>query len=507
MQGSNTSTTQLSIPTRLLDSIYKLALLASISLWLTAIRAPLWLDETHSFFVIKAGLSQIRSRMLPLPPPYAYILWFSTKLIGTSEVALRVPSILAMLGAVYLLYRAALELFDRDIARIAAVVFCLHPVVMFAALDVRPYAFAALAINASILALVHLRHNDSNWLAALFGLAAASIAYFQFLFVVLLPALAIAFLVIKTAPPKTFWRQAGVAFATFALASIPVIPVLRVMFQTRASHVFASRASWRDLVLTLTLQGLAFLLAGFLLLAQAKRKLDLRRPFLDWRGQVCALLAFVPILILFGVSRGTSIHIFVARYRLVAIPGIALCWAWIVSRITLPALRLVFCLALVSTAAYVHFRDPYSTTHGTTWKYALALADRNASTDNAPVLICSDFHEADDVPMPVGAAVKDNGLFAPLSYYSLSVPVVGLPRELNNEAIRVASAFLQDAAQRRQRFLAVVFKPSFRTLDWIVAHASATHSVRELGESNDIKVMEFTPRPQVSPMPLRVPRG
>src|ERR1035438_5137780 len=93
---------------------------------------------------------------------------------------------------------------------------------------------------------------------------------------------------------------------------------------------------------------------------------------------VCALLALVPILILFGVSRATSIHIFVARYRLVAIPGIALSWAWIANRITLPALRLMLCLALVAAAAYLHFRDPYSTTHGTTWKYALELAQRRS---------------------------------------------------------------------------------------------------------------------------------
>jgi mannosyltransferase len=496
MKGSNQSRAQLPIPARGLDSLYALALLGSISLWFTAIRAPLWLDETHSFFVIKAGLSQIRSRVWPIPPFYPYLLWFSTKLIGTSEIALRIPSVLAMLGAVYLLYRAALELFDRDIAVVAAVVFCLHPVVVFAALDVRPYALAAVAINASILALFHLRQNDSNWLAALFGLAAASIAYFQFLFVILLPALAIAFFVIKSAPPKIVWRQAGVALATFVLASLPVLPVLQLMFQTRASHVFATRASWRDLVLTLTLNGLILVLVGVVLLARAKRKLDGHTPFLEWRMVVCALLAFVPILILFGVSRETSTHIFVARYRLVAIPGIALAWAWIASRITLPALRLMLCLALLAAAACLHFRDPSATTHGTTWKYALELAENNASPDNAPVLICSDFHEADDVPMPVGDAVKDSGLFAPLSYYPLSVPVVGLPRQLNDETIRIASGFLREAVQRRQRFLVVVFKPSYKTLDWIVTHASATHSVRELGVSNDIKVMEFTPRPQ-----------
>ena len=164
-------------------AIYGLALAVSISVWFIAIRAPLWLDETISFFQIKGKFSEIMARQgWPAVPVYSFILWPWVRLVGASEIGLRIPSILAMLGAVYLLYRSARQLFDRDVALIAAVVFCLHPVVVSASIDVRPYAFGALAITGSILALVNLRNNDSNWLAALFGLSAACILYFQFLF-------------------------------------------------------------------------------------------------------------------------------------------------------------------------------------------------------------------------------------------------------------------------------------------------------------------------------------
>ena len=37
------------------------------------------------------------------------------------------------------------------------------------------------------------------------------------------------------------------------------------------------------------------------------------------------------------------------------------------------------------------------------WKYALEFVEKNASADNAPVLICSDIPEADHMPMPRGA--------------------------------------------------------------------------------------------------------
>jgi len=98
------------------------------------------------------------------------------------------------------------------------------------------------------------------------------------------------------------------------------------------------------------------------------------------------------------------------------------------------------------------------------------------------------------VPMPVGEAVKDSGLFAPLTYYKLSVPVVGLPRALNEEAMGIVSNFVQERRLRKRRFLALGFMPSYKTLEFIESSASGTYSVRKLGVFDGIAVEEFTPR-------------
>jgi mannosyltransferase len=480
---------------RVLWAIYGLALAISILTWFIAIRSPLWLDETISFFQINGRFSEIMARQgWPAVPVYSYFLWPWAKVMGTSEVALRIPSVLAMLGAVYLLYLAARQLFDRDVALIAAVVFCLHPVILSASIDVRPYAFGALAITASILALFHLRHNDSNWLAFLFGLLAASIAYFQFLFVVMLPALALCFVVLKIGNRKTLWRQLAVALVAFAIAFVPVIPGMEYMFHTSGTHVFSEAPRLAELGQTMASKRTLLILAAVLLLAAATRRLDLKN-IAGQRIFLCGALALIPILILYGVSAGTSVHVFVFRYRLVAAPGVALCWACIVSQIRSRALRLLFCVAVVLVTAYHDYRAPYSKVHGSyTWKYALGFVEKNASPDDAPVLICSDLPESDYVPMPVGAAAKDSAIFAPLTYYKLSVPVVALPRSLNDEAMRVGSEFLQDGTQRQERFLALAFEPSYKTLEWIADNASRTYDVHQLGIFDGIKVLEFLPR-------------
>jgi len=120
---------------------------------------------------------------------------------------------------------------------------------------------------------------------------------------------------------------------------------------------------------------------------------------------------------------------------------------------------------------------------------------KNAAPDNSPVLMCSDLPEADYIAMPV-SSVKDSTYFAPLTYYKLSVPVVPLPRALNDEAKQVASQFLQEATQRQERFLAIAFEPSYKTLDWIADRAAPTYNVRALGIFDGVKVLQFTPRAQ-----------
>ena len=260
---------------RVLRALYLLALAVAISTWFIAVRAPLRIDETGSYWQINKGFSEILARQGSLSfPAYSYILWFSSKIIGTSEIALRVPSILAMMGAVYLLYLAARELFERDVAFIAAIIFCLDPIVVFASIDIRPYAFGVLATNAAILVLLRLRRNSSIWLAALFGLMAASIVWFHYLFGVILPALILCFIAFKFRDRRTFWKQFIVAFGAFALAFLPVIPGLMDVFRTGKTHVYEPAPSLSDLARTLE-SGWTLLFRlrrGFRRLSNSRRK-------------------------------------------------------------------------------------------------------------------------------------------------------------------------------------------------------------------------------------------
>ena len=103
-----------------------------------------------------------------------------------------------------------------------------------------------------------------------------------------------------------------------------------------------------ELVSTLTLRGLVFLLVVAILVAAATRQLNVRRHLQRWPVLLCASLALVPILILYGLSVGTSIHVLCLATGWSQFRGIALCWAFVASRIESTTLRLLFCLVMVS---------------------------------------------------------------------------------------------------------------------------------------------------------------
>lgn len=498
-QGSRLTRTQA------VYGMYALALAVAISVWFIPIRAPLWLDETASYWQISAGLPSIWPRQIVelCFPAYTFILWCWTKIAGTGVLALRLPSILAMSGAVYLLYLAARELFDRDVAFVAAIIFCLHPLIIFASIDARPYAFGVLATNAAILVLLRMRRSRSNWLAALFGFTAAFSVYFHYLFAAILPAFVLCFFVFRKDERKISWRQFGIAVAILALASLPMLPGLHYLFSTSRTHVWESTPKFSELLWTLAPGFVPFTFVGtalgvLLVIAASGRKADALDRIGISRILICASLAFIPLFILYGVSTATSIRVFAAHHRPVAVPGIALCWGLLVSLFPSRGFRLLFCLALVGITASAYFLSPVGGQHGFTWKYALDVAEKNASDDNAPVLICSDFVESNYSPIPLDSA-KNSLFFPQLSYYKLSAPVVPLPETLNEESVRVASQFLRIAARDHQRFLALAdIRVSASTLQWLLRHAPATYNVHNLGTFGRIEVLEFVPRGQAA---------
>jgi hypothetical protein len=513
--------------------IYALALLVALSVWFLAIRAPLWLDETGSYWTISGGFRQIWARSVEINsfPAYFYILWLTNAVFGSKEIVLRIPSILAMLAAVYVFYRSAREVFARDVPLIATVLFILDGRVAFAAIDVRPYAFAMLIANLAIFSFIRWAKTKTRTVsyAALVGITSAGVFYFHYLFgICIVAAFVIAYctdfnftdvnftavkFVDRWRSPFAELRQLGIAVGCFTLLMVPVLSRLWYLQQTRSTHIFADPPTFtlfRE-ALGFALPGsspvasgvVPFVFLGAVFVAAFTRKVSIPDGPSIRRFILCAILGLVPSVILYGVSITTPLHVFINRYEAVAVPGIALCWAWIFSLIDSRLLRVLGCAVLVTWSAYLSYTSPMAGTHGYSWKDALEFADANAAQDGSPLVICSDLPESDFQSMPTGPA-SESLLFSPLGYYRVRATVVPMPRTLTEQAQVIGRRFLLRIDNKR--FIAIGWIRSYPTLDWFASATSTTHVPHVLGEFLGIVVVEFVPRNASGQEPAPLPK-
>jgi len=469
--------------------VLALLLLLSVVLWLIPIRTPLWLDETGSYFQIAAGFRHILERQGLSSTAYAYIMWITKTILGSSEIALRAPSVVAMLGAVFVLYRIAREFFEPTIALLIVVFFSLHPIVVFAAIDARPYAFAVLALNGAILMLLRWSRTQSLKYAVAFGIACGGVLHFHYLFGVILASFGLLLVIAFRGRWQKLWSQLAWAVLAFAVVVAPIIPQILHLFRTSSTHVFSIAPTVEDLTLTLAPLASLPLFGLAALFVAAFRKFSVPDDEPAFTGLTCIVLGCVPLAILYGVSTSTPIHVFVERYRLVAIPGIALCWGLLLSRISSNQIRVLFCVALFSIAAFQSLNSP---DHEYSWKYAIDTVNSSAAIDHAPVLVCSDLAESNFDPLPED--ITQSGYYSPFSYYKLKYSrAIALPRALNSAAESQIHAFLSTAAPAHQRFLAMGFQPSWDTLRYITDSTRDSYMAHPLGTFNGVAVVEYIP--------------
>src|ERR1039458_2325802 len=90
-----------------------------VDLWILPIRSSFWLDETATFWVIKDGLANLLQRSMDWAgqsPLYYLTAWLALAAGGRHEWVLRLPSLIALTIAAWLLVRWL----DTGFARYAA---------------------------------------------------------------------------------------------------------------------------------------------------------------------------------------------------------------------------------------------------------------------------------------------------------------------------------------------------------------------------------------------------
>lgn len=476
--------------------VYPAALLACLSIWVLALRAPLWLDETLAYWQVSGGFWKVwsRSALMPSSIGYLYTLWFAKSILGSSEIALRIPSLVALVAAVYFLFRSARELLGAEGGFLAAVFFAIQYNVVFAASDARPYALALLATSLAIFAFVGWMNGYQMRHAVLFGAAAAGILYFHYLFGAILPAFAIYYLVVRFRFIRDDLRQLVAVLGTFVVLVIPLAVRVASLYQTRVTHVV--QPMHHPVLLSLnTLAPLQTLIGFFAAAAVGALLRKIRIPSGEgWHPVLLiGLIGLVPAAVLSGLSAASPMNLIQPRYFAVVAPGSALIWAWLATCIDSRAVRQLFCVGLVVFTVFEVYHSPDSRRHEINFKQAHAFVNANVAANDAPVFVFSAFIESDYEPLPM-TPKSENAMLSQIDYYPLNPPWVFLPIDFNDKTVQVAEPAIMAAAQQRQRFLVVVPPSSYPSLNWLANYCRGAFDIRTLGEfDRGIMVVEFRP--------------
>jgi 4-amino-4-deoxy-L-arabinose transferase-like glycosyltransferase len=462
-----------------------------VDLWILPIGSSFWLDETATFWVIKDGVANLLHRSMDWAgqsPMYYLTAWLALVAGGRHEWVLRLPSLVALIIAAWLLYKLAARLFDADSARLAVLSFACSGPIAFAASDARPYALGlCLLIGTAWLVVRWLDTGLARYAAGSVLLSALTI-YAHYLFGPVLMVLGIYGVSRGLREGKIrLWQLPAVCIASGVLM-LPLVSQLRHFYQDRAVHSFAGTPQFSDLFASIASPVLAGSLAVGLLLARLifpnpnRGPAPLRDSLLLASGW-----ALAPPLLLFAISVLSPTKLFVPRYYISCIPGLCMLAGWMARSLAAgPGQRIVatvLVLASILSFGTAHHRAE-------DWSGAMGKI-RSEGNGDLLVLVASSFVEATD-PKALEDPRLREVLFAPLEMYPPGGKLIRLPYRLDVESAKYMERILP-VLEHQNRFVLVVVYEGLAFELWLRGRLSAQGFRSEsLGNFGSIGVFQFS---------------
>ena len=113
----------------------------------------LWVDEAISVSQAQLSFGQMLDHLQTTdvhPPLHAAVLWLSVRVLGTGELAVRSPSLIAGVLLIPLLYVAGRDLFDRRTGMLAAAIGAVCPIAVWYSQEARMYSLYMLFALAAV---------------------------------------------------------------------------------------------------------------------------------------------------------------------------------------------------------------------------------------------------------------------------------------------------------------------------------------------------------------------
>jgi hypothetical protein len=322
--------------------LWIIVVIAVIRLWVMPLWNSFWLDETLTVWAIRDGFWRI-FQALPSTPEsimFCSIEWLTSRLGGLNEPTLRLPSLAAAIGALFVYYRIGVEFLGRSAGvTLTALYIALYEVAIEVP-NARPYSAALLAESAALLWLLRWVRDGRLRDGILWMSCAVAAGHLHQFFFMVLP-LEVGFVVWRVYR-RHFVRTRQIVFcALFGIVlSAPAIPQLWFISKQAKTLSWAPQPTLIDFFTVLVPMYVLPLMALLLLLEWFER----RKP--RWvvslpsdAAMLGAIVLITPVAIAFALSSFSKVHIFQARWLLPTVPGAILLWGWLLHGIESPFIR------------------------------------------------------------------------------------------------------------------------------------------------------------------------
>lgn len=167
-----------------------ISLILTIALVIRIIRLDqsLWLDEaTQAILSSESIRNIIFQRGADFHPPLSYILLHVWLFFGTSEIWLRLLSVIFGVLTVWLCYLLALKIFDKRTAILSAFLFSIAPYHVYYSQEVRMYAQATFFASLSVYFFYYLlqKENLRNYFGYILATLALILTHYEGFFLIL----------------------------------------------------------------------------------------------------------------------------------------------------------------------------------------------------------------------------------------------------------------------------------------------------------------------------------
>lgn len=391
---------------------------AGAGLRLMNVGQSLWLDELHTAWATAAGFVDVPPRVLAgnNPPLFGWLVWLSIHILGPTELAYRLPSLVAgtlvIPAAGYLGRRLS---GSAAVGVLAAGLVAVDGLCINYAAYSRVYALLQLATLVMLAGFWAAWHDPRPAARAVFVLAAASLFHLHYTGpLAVLGVVGFAAAGYRHGWPTGYrpWRLA-LDIGMAAVVWLPAVPGMLA--------VAGRRTMWKLMVESVQLEGLAtiFPVTAYLLvpLAAAALAWGLAPPARTGAGPdarplyllFCAY--FLPLATAWAVSRANLAPVFHARFTLVAhlplVIGAALVTASLPGRVTRAAfLGTAVLLTQTSTGParkLLTRGEPFPRVTREDWREAVDFVNTHDTDPGWPVLIRSGLIESDPMLAANGA--------------------------------------------------------------------------------------------------------